>query len=108
MQLSHTRPVMSATFDEPNLTERIVRKLTPNGTGAAGQHQGCGESPAQAAEGPGPKRFRVNLPTILLGGQTIAADLGASGVFEDESGHGAPGRRRAVPGGGGGAPRWCG
>src|SRR3954447_22433573 len=34
MQLSHTRPVMSATFDEPNLTERIARKLTLNGIGA--------------------------------------------------------------------------
>src|SRR3954463_3211480 len=37
-----------------------------------------------------------------------AADLGAWLVFEDESGHGAAGRRKVVPGDGGGAPRWCG
>src|SRR3954470_3989459 len=55
---------MASVFS--GITERIVRKLTPNGTGAAGQHQGCGESPAQGAEVPGPKRFRVNLPTIIL------------------------------------------
>jgi transposase len=36
-----------------------------------------------------------------------AADLGAWLVFEDESGHGAAGRRKVVPGDGGGAPRWC-
>src|SRR3954464_3522928 len=30
------------------------------------------------------------------------------GVFEDESGHGAPGRRRVAPGGVAVGPRWCG
>ncbi len=44
----------------------------------------------------------------LHGARTGAANLGAWLVPEDESGHGAPGRRRVVPGVGGSAPRWCG
>jgi hypothetical protein len=44
----------------------------------------------------------------LAGDKTAAANLGAWLVFEDESGHGAPGRRRAGPGAGGAARRWCG
>jgi transposase len=44
----------------------------------------------------------------LAGDKTTAAALGAWGVFEDESGHGAPGRPRVAPGAAAGARRWCG
>src|SRR3954449_12516733 len=43
----------------------------------------------------------------LAGDKRMAADLGAWLVFEDESGHGAPGRRRDAPGGAAAGPRWC-
>jgi hypothetical protein len=47
-------------------TKRIARKLTPNGPGAARRHQDCEENPGQAPEAPGPRKFQVNLPAILL------------------------------------------
>src|SRR4051794_30784609 len=44
--------------------ERIARKFTPNGTGAAGRTRLAEEGPGQAPVAPGPRWAQVNLPTV--------------------------------------------
>jgi hypothetical protein len=58
---------------------------------------------ALAAKGAGGARCRLG-PAQLDELQVL---LGAWLVFEDESGHGAPGRRRVAPGAAAAAPGWC-
>jgi hypothetical protein len=87
----------------------LRRGLHPGRAGPAAAPAGLKRAgarpPSRRAQGGADQRLAGE---DLAGDKRTAADLGAWLVFEDESGHGAPGRRRAAPGGAAGAPPSCG
>src|SRR3954451_23169389 len=102
-------PVLDAAAHRRGRAHEVRRGLHPARAGSFVAPAGLERA------GPGPTGGRARRGTDqrlaggdLAGDKRTAADLGAWEVFEDESGHGAPGRRGDGPGAGGAARRWGG
>src|SRR4051812_35847719 len=103
------RSVLDAGSHRRAGAHEVRRELHPARAGpAAAPHGGSVQVPARRAAERDEEQITAWREEAWPAIRRTAADLGAWLVFEDESGHGAAGRRKVVPGDGGGAPRWCG